>query len=410
MNSRKRWINLSITNLCIVAVLGVLMRSKIIFSIPWIDYNRLVETHGHFAFAGWVTLALATLMVYEFPGSLYNKKNYQFLLGAIAACSWATLLTSPFESCKFISEYVSILYILITYAFSGIFIRDILKTKTDKAVKLLSASSLIYLVLSSAGALMLVYLFATKSLNAILYRDAMFGYLHLQYNGFFTLAVFALIFNKVVPVANKKAKKNVYRFAILLCLSIIPSMFISFLWHQAAPVVHIISLTGSALLLLSLLSFIIAALSLTKEFKMVIPEIRYMVLLSISAFIIKIFLQSLTVFNSINVLVFGNRPMIMGFLHMVFLGFVTLFIIAYFTQQGILNGRSYFAKFALAVFTLAVVINEILLMLQGLGTLLITSSPLFSWYLWGAGLLLFVGAVLVAIARIRTKQVLKSSL
>jgi hypothetical protein len=376
-----------------------------IFNLPWIDYNRLVETHGHFAFEGWVALVLTTLLIYELPGSLYAKRSYQFLLSAIFACSWATLLTSPFESCKFISEYVSLLYIIVTYIFSWMFIRDTLNTESNKTVKLLSVSSLVCLVLSSIGAIALAYLFAIRSLNAILYRDALFGYLHLQYNGFFTLAVFALIFNKIVPVASEHANKNIYRFSVSLCLSVIPSMFISFLWHQATPVVHAISIIGSVLLLLSLIWFIISALSLGKEFKMVLPSIRYMIILSISAFMIKIFLQSLTVFNSINILVFGDRPMIMGFLHMVFLGFVTLFIIAYFTQKNVLDSESYFTRFALAVFTLAIVINEILLMLQGLGTMLIASSPLFLWYLWGAGILLLLGVVLVAIARIRTKQI-----
>lgn len=404
MNSQKRWISLAIINLCIVATLGVLMRSKMVFDMPWIDYNRLVDTHGHFAFGGWAAFILATLMIYELPGDFYNKKIYQFLLGSILICSWATLFTSPFESCKFISEYISIGYIIVTYVFSWVFIRDILRATANKTVKLLSVSSLVYLVLSSAGALMLAYLFAKKSLNAILYRDALFGYLHLQYNGFFTLAVFALIFNKITSTANDKAKRNIHRFAVLLCLSVIPSMFITFLWHQTTLSLHIISIIGSILLLLSFIWLIISIPLLLKEFRMTLPGIRYMLILSISAFMIKILLQSLTVFNSINVLVFGNRPMIMGFLHMVFLGFVTLFIIAYFAQRGILNSKNNFTRFALVAFTIAVVINEILLMLQGLGAMLIASSPLFSWYLWGAGLLLLLGAILIAIAKTRTKQ------
>ena len=402
MDSRKIWINLSITNLCIVASLGVLMRSKIIFNIPWIDYNRLVDTHGHFAFAGWATLALLTLMVYEFPGELYKKRKYQFLLGAVFLCSWAMLFTSPFEKCKTISEYISFIYIVITYIFSWLFIKDTIRTKADKAVKMFSISSLICLVLSSAGALMLACLFAIKSLNAVLYRDALFGYLHLQYNGFFTLAVFAIIFNKVATTASEKAKKNIYRFAILLCLSILPSMFLTFLWHQTNLGFRIVSLIGCLLLLLSFVWFVISTSSLKKEFKMVLRPIRYMIVFSLAAFSIKILMQGLTFFSSVNVLVFGNRPMIMGFLHLVFLGFVTLFIIAYFTQNGLLNINSRFTKFSLIVFTIAVVINEVLLMLQGLGTMLIAGSALFSVYLWVAGILLLLGTFLIAITRIRS--------
>jgi len=50
------------------------------------------------------------------------------------------------------------------------------------------------------------------------------------------------------------------------------------------------------------------------------------------------------------------------------------------------------------------VTNEILLVLQGLGAMFITSSPLFNWYLLGAGGLLLTGALLIALARMRTKQ------
>jgi hypothetical protein len=400
MKSEKVWINLSLTNLCIVAMLGVLMRSKMIFNIPWIDYNRLVDTHGHFAFAGWVTLALLTIMVYEFPGALSSKRKYGFLLWAVAICSWATLITTPFESCKNISEYISIAYIIVTYVFAWNLIKDIRKTDIAKAVKLLCISSLIYLVLSSFGVFMLAYLFAVKSVNAILYRDALFGYLHMQYNGFFTLAVFALIFNKVTPIASTRANKHIYWFAVLLSLSILPSMFITFLWHQTNLGFHIISIIGSVLLLLSLVWFIISATLLQKEFKKVLHPIRYIIVLSLCAFMLKILLQSLTVINSINVLVFGNRPMIMGFLHMVFLGFVTLFLIAYFAQKGILNTKSRFTRIALLVFTIAIVINEILLMQQGLGTMLIAGKPIFSWYLWGAGILLHAGAILIAVSRL----------
>jgi hypothetical protein len=405
MDSKKICINLSLTNLCIVALLGVLMRSKVIFDLPWIDYNRLVDTHGHFAFMGWVTLALMTLMIYELPGGLYTKKIYPFLLGAIFLCSWGTLFASSFESCKSISEYLSFIYILFTYIFGWVFTKDILRTNASKTVKLLSVSSVACLVLSSGGALMLAYLFSVKSLNAILYRDALFGYLHLQYNGFFTLAVFGLIYNKVVSTTPEKSRKNIHRFAVLLCLSVLPSMFLTFLWHEATTVFHIISAIGCLLLLLTFAWFIFSAPLLLKEFKIIKPSIRYMAILSISAFTIKIFLQSLTFIDSINILVFGNRPMIMCFLHLVFLGFVTIFIIAYFAQKGILNTKSPFTRFALMVFTFAVVANEILLMLQGLGNIFIAGSPLFSWYLWGAGIWLLLGTLLIAIARILSKPV-----
>lgn len=400
MKSKRVWIGLAIANLCMVACLGVLMRSKIIFDLPWVDYNRLVDTHGHFAFIGWVTFALIILMVYELPGALYGKKIYRFLLGLIFISAWATIATTPFESLKFVTEVISVIYIVFTYVLASVFINDIIKTSASRTVKLLSVSSLLCLVLSSAGVFMLSYLFAVKSVNAVLYRDALFGYLHMQYNGFFTLAVFSLIYNKVVSNTTEKSRKSIHRFAIFLCLSIVPSMFLTFLWSKATLLLQAVSGTGSLFLLLSLGFFMVSAPLLIKEFKMIKKEIRYMAVLSISAFVVKIFLQSMTFINSVNVLVFGNRPMIMCFLHLVFLGFVTLFLIAYFAQIGILDTKKIFTRFALAVFTTGVLINEILLMLQGIGNMLVVGSPLFNWYLLGAGILLLLGTVLIAAAGI----------
>lgn len=376
-----------------------------IFNLPAIDYNRLVDTHGHFAFMGWATLALLTLMVYELPGELYNKKKYQLLLASVLICSWATLLLSSFESLKSVSEYVSFIYTAVTYIFSWLFIRDITKTNASRTVKLLAASSMLSLVLSSAGIIMLAYLFAVKSLNAVLYRDALFGYLHLQYNGFFTLAVFTLIYNKVTQHTTHQSRKMIHWFATMLCLSVIPSMFLTFLWHQTNVLLHILSAAGFVLLLLCMVFFFISTPLLLQEFRMIKPSIRYMAILSISAFVVKIFLQSLTFIGSVNVLVFGNRPMIMGFLHMVFLGFVTLFLVTYFAQKKLINIQHKFSRFAFALFTFAILLNEILLMLQGLGNMLIAGSPLFSCYLWIAAIFLLLGTLLIAIARIKSASI-----
>jgi hypothetical protein len=58
-----------------------------------------------------------------------------------------------------------------------------------------------------------------------------------------------------------------------------------------------------------------------------------MILLSIGAFVLKMVLQSLTIFAGVGNAVFGDRPVIIGFLHLVFLGFVSPFILAYYTQE-----------------------------------------------------------------------------
>ena len=379
--------------------------------MPFLDYNRLLDAHFHFAFGGWVTLALVVLLIHDVLPDTFNiRPAYKWLLVCILAASWLLLIASPLPANSAGSSLCSTLFILITYVFSWLFIRDIQKSVVGKTVKLLAISSIVCLILSSIGVFVLAYLFATKSLSTFAYRDALYTYLHLQYNGFFTLAVFAILFHKLESKMTEESKQKAYQFSVLLCISTIPSLFLNYLWRDPNEAYRIIAVCGSITLLLSFLLFIRLALSLSEIYASVTPIIRNMAYLSMSAFALKIFLQSFTLFPAVGNAVFGDRPVIIGFLHLVFLGFVTLFLITWFAQTGFLNVKSNFTKFALIVFTVAVILNEVILMTQGLGAMFIRSSNLFPWLLWGMSILLLIGALLIGIARVNSRVTLTEPL
>ena len=88
--------------------------------------------------------------------------------------------------------------------------------------------------------------------------------------------------------------------------------------------------------------------------------------------------------------------------NIVFLGFVTLFLFTWLAQNGYLNINSRFTKFALFTFTSAIVLNEVVLMTQGLGAMFIKSSNIFPWLLWGLSILLLASALLLGVARYNT--------
>ena len=406
MKSKNLWINLSIINLCIVALLGFILRSKILFSLPMINYLNLLETHFHFAFVGWVTLALLVLMVDELlPESSSNKLVYNWLFGGIIFCSYGILVTLPFNNSNFLADIFSYVLILITYITSWTFLKELSRTPVDKTLRLLSVSAILSLVLSTAGPIMLTYLHAIKSLQPFFYRDALYVYLHLQYNGFFTLAVFALLIHKLYPKIPKKNQQNFYCFSVLLCISVLPSLFLSFLWQDPNNIFRFIAVTGSILIFLSVIWFIIAAFPLLKHSRMAIPAIRYILIMSMAAFTIKMFLQSLTIFPSVGNAVFGDRPVIIGFLHLVFLGFVSPFILVSYVQKNYLNIHYKLTEFALLIFILGIVFNEIVLMLQGLGIMFLKNSYLFPWLLWAISIWLVCGAFMIFAARLKSRTV-----
>ncbi len=137
-------------------------------------------------------------------------------------------------------------------------------------------------------------------------------------------------------------------------------------------------------------------------FKSVSRVLKALGFISIISVMLKMFFQSFTIINVIGNPVFGDRPIIMGFLHLVFLGFVTLFLLAYLAQTEFLNNKKVFTKFALMFFSIGILVNLSLLWTQGIGAMFIRSSSLLPWFLWGAAIWLFLGALSIGIARIIT--------
>jgi hypothetical protein len=408
-NNKNIWLGIALVNLCIVAFLGMMLRSKILFSIPFIDFKNLLHTHSHFAFGGWITLAVMSLMVYEILPGLYSSlKIYKWLLGGVLLNALGMLLSFPFQGYGFFSILFSTLFIFVSYAFAVVFIRHLKRSFVSKTVKLLSIGALIYLVLSSVGPFTLAYLLATKSGNAVLYRDSIYTYLHLQYNGFFTLAVFALFINRVENYFTAAAIKRMHQFAHLLNLSVLPSMFLCYLWHYPNPFFRTIAAIGSVTMLASLLYFFMAMSLLKPYLSKLNSLVRGIGLMAMAAFVLKMVFQSMTLIHLVGALVFPNRPVIIGFLHMVLLSFITLYLLAHMIQVGHLRANSA-TRFAVFFFASAVTLNTVVLMLQGLTIMLQQNSTAFPKILWLISIALFAGTILLLIARINSIKLIRSN-
>jgi hypothetical protein len=397
------WIRLALINLAIVALLGLTLRTKIIFSIPFLDYRNVLSAHSHFAFSGWAGLGLMTLMLYYLlPQGYAEKKIYQWLLALVQVCSIGMLFSFPFTGYALFSIIFSTSYIFVTYVFAYVFIRDLIKTKTQKTIKLLATSGSLSLVISSIGPWLLSYIMMTKSADSYLYRDSVYTFLHFQYNGFFTLSVLALTVGFLLKHTAHVPEK-IHRFSIAIVASIIPSLFLSLLWHNST-VFYIIAGIGVLFLLAAIYYFgqYIFSENPAKFFQSNLAK-RFFQLAFLS-FGIKMILHLGTIFPRLANEVFGDRPVIIGFLHLVFLGFISFYLLAYFVEERFFSNNGKTISYPLIIFASGIIINELLLGLQGLGILFKTNSYVFNWLLWGASIILFTGASLMAITQSRIKH------
>ena len=399
MHKKSFWINLSLVNLCIVAFFGFTMRSKILFPIPFIDYRNFMSAHSHFAFGGWVGLCLISLLIFNvLPEALAKKKIYRWILWGIEISSLGMALFFPFQGYSLNSIFFSSLYIIVTYIFAPVFITDLLKSGIHKQVRFLAISAIICLLVSAIGPLGLAYILLSKSGDSILYRDSIYTFLHFQYNGFFTLSIFALFFDQLVR-KGYDINRYLRNFAFFLCLSIIPGLALSLLWHGKASYYWIAG-AGGVLILISFYYFIRSTLPAKSSALYVYPLARALAIMAFLSFGLKMVLHVGTLIPSLGHAVYGDRPVIIGFLHLVFLAFVSFFILSSLMEQGLFTRAQKLVRFPFIVFALGVITTEGLLMLQGLGILFQTNSYIYNWLLWAASILLFIGALLILAGRL----------
>ncbi|PZF74758.1 hypothetical protein [Taibaiella soli] len=402
INQRNKWLAVAIFNLLVVALLGLTLRSKILFSIPGIDFGNLLQAHSHFAFGGWITLCLFILMVYEIlPAEKARRKIYQWLLFGTAFSATGMLFSFPFQGYGAVSICCSTLFIFVSYIFSWCFARDVLKTERGDGVILLSITAVICFAISSVGPFTLAYILATHKAGMSLYKDSVYTYLHFQYNGFFTLAVVALFINYFRLQFSEHTKKQFRRFVIVLTLSVAPTLFLSFLWHPANTIIRLIAYLGCVLLAATLVFFFKAFNTIKKNgLSITNPVAKVVGIISWIAFALKTAVQIGIAVPAIGHAVFGDRPIIIGYLHLVMLGFLTLFLLFYLMNLGFFSGSKTF-KAGIIIFSAAVIANEVFLMAQGLTAMIMIGSTIYPLLLWFAAIGLTTGAALIALPALK---------
>jgi len=398
MMKTRSWFRITLFNLSVVALLGLLLRSKILFPLPMISHKHILNAHSHFAFGGWVSLALLALFIHRF-GFAAKTGFLSAMMKGIFLSSAGMVLSFPFLGYATLSIVFSTAFILFTYGYTWAFISAYARMKQKPLHIWLAIASLICLVLSSAGPFTLAYILATGSANALLYKDALYFYLHFQYNGFFSLAVLSLLAQRL-PFTGRTEKLA----AIFLCLSLVPSFFLSLLWHSGDPLVRGIAFLGLVLVLAGT-GFLAAVWYQNKKGVLFRRDLAMLlVVLALASFLLKSLLQAGTYIPALGHAVFGLRPIIIGFLHLVFLGLVSFYILAEYVDAGLFRKDQ---EWLVRAFIFAVVGQEFVLLIQGGGLLFGKATGIFNYVLWVFSIFLFVSSLSIAIAAARSAPAFK---
>ena len=111
-----------------------------------------------------------------------------------------------------------------------------------------------------------------------------------------------------------------------------------------------------------------------------------------------------TIIPALGNAVFGYRPIIIGFLHLVFLGFVSFYIFFNLLEAGVFQRAKKFSTAAIVWFAAAVILNEAILLIEGIGLMFYTTNAVYPSLLWIASIFLFTGALLILVARLKSDR------
>lgn len=386
-----KWLQVSFFNLLLVAALGVTLRYKIAYSLPWVDQRNLLHAHSHFAFAGWITQVLMSLLVYYLVqrGDANAFSRYRPVLYANLITAYGMLFTFPFTGYGLLSIIFSTLSIFVSYWFAVKYWRGLNRLRVRSTTHRWFRAAVLFNAISSLGAFALAYMMATKNIHPNRYLASIYFFLHFQYNGWFFFACMGLLtywLNK--SGVDEEKLRRVY---ILFAAACVPAYFLSALWLPISEFVYGLVV---AAVLLQLAGWVMIVQFIRKA-KIGLPVFsRVLFLLSGIAFTIKLLLQAGSVIPSLSQLAFGFRPIVIGYLHLVLLAVISIFIIAYVIAFRLITVTSATRK-GIIIFVVGIFINEVLLMIDGIADMNYTPFSFINQLLLAAAIILFSGIFMI---------------
>lgn len=401
------WLGFSLLNLFVVALLGTLMRYKIGFEFPHFNQKYIQYAHSHFAFAGWISHTIYTLLVWYLSQKTkaISLKPYQRLLAYNLLCSYGMLISFFIYGYSISSIVLSSGTIVIACFFAFYFFRDLRKTEEKDRENNWFRAALWFNIFSSAGTLYLAYIMATRNFNENWYLAAVYFYLHFQYNGFFLFSCLGLALNAL----KEKFPQIPYSKTIftLFFVSAIPAYFLSVLWAKIPLWLYVIVILAALVQLFGWMK----VLSYLKKLKVQVsaPDKLsvYVFLFVILAFSIKLLLQLGSTVPIVAKLAFGFRPIVIAYLHLVLLAVITVFLLVYSYVQNLIQ-RNLLSALGFVLFLSGVFFNELVLAIQGIASFSYFVIPKVNETLFIVALLLSAGALFLFISQFKRKSEIES--
>ncbi len=314
------WIGWAFTFFFIASLFGLLMRAFHLVEVPWLAYKNILHTHSHIALLGWGFLMLNAGIVFSLIRKKEINKGYGWLFigGVIAVIGM--LFSFPFQGYGLISISFSTLQILVSYGFAAKLLKAIQLLEKTPGVRLIRWA-ILSMVISSLGLWALGPISSSLGRMHELYFMSIQWFLHFQLNGWFVFGVLGLV---VLFFENRglTIKWSVWQ-EIILVISLVFTYALVITWANPSPTAFAINGLAVILQLLAYLLIITPLFGFVSK-SGISKLAKTLLFFALISLFIKGLLQAILVLPAVAVMSYTIRMYVIGFLHLVLLGIMTL--------------------------------------------------------------------------------------
>lgn len=340
--------------------LGLVMRSYHVVEIPYFEYRNILHTHSHLAMLGWGHLMLVAGMVFGLVKEQDQIKDYKWLFLGTVIALLGMLFSFPFQGYGPISISFSTLHMLISYGFAYKLLKVIRSGENTPATRMIRLA-IWFMVISTLGLWAVGPISATLGRMHELYFMTVQWFIHFQLNGWFVLGALGLILLYFEELGFQIPWPTYQEW--ILSISVVMTFMLAVTWAAPKPIFFQINGMAVIIQLIAYFWILKSVFNLVKTDKLK-GIARVLLILALLSLMAKAILQGLLVFPSIAVISYSIRIYVIGFLHLVLLGVMTMGVSAVAIARGWINELP-ISKTGWILLIAGFVLTEVLLFLQG---------------------------------------------
>lgn len=322
----------SLIFLLAVALLGLVLRVYSLITVP-LSYTYILHAHSHLAFLGWMFLCNCGLFI-----RYYYKSKMPLLLAGILITDSVLLVAMGIsfmvQGYGSLSIILSAIHVVLSWFCALVFI-DQLKIKFNSifnASKAFLATAHLFLIISGIFPMLLGIINKHYGPGSDAYYNLIYTYLHFQYNGYFIFMVLGFVFNNyyTAEIHTKTMKLSF----VLMVIATVLLLANSWLWSSPSIYWNYVSGIGGSVQLVAVFLLIRSVKRQTDEMD---TAANYSIYFLFSILILKSVLQLVSSFPVMAELIGANRYFIIFYLHLIFLGALSIPMLSFLNDLTIIN-------------------------------------------------------------------------